>query len=232
MNSIPQHIAIIMDGNRRWARAHKLPIVAGHQKVANDVLEPLVEYAAKLGIQYMTFWAFSTENWQRDKKEVAGIMNIFRTALIAFGKKMHKKGIRIKVIGDMAKFSPDIQRSVNELVELTKKNTVITVVFAINYGGRDEIIRAIEKLCERSKIKDQRSKITEEEFSEFLDTKGIPDPDLIIRTGGEERLSGFLLWQSQYSELYFPSFYMPDFTPEKLDEAVEEYARRQRRFGI
>lgn len=231
MTTVPQHIAIIMDGNRRWAKVHKLPVLAGHQKVADDVLESLVERAAKLGIRYMTFWAFSTENWRRDKKEVSGIMTIFRRAIQTFGQKMHTKGIRIKVIGDMAKFSPDIQKSVSELVELTKANTVITVVFAVNYGGRDEIIRAIKKLDERLRTKDNRLKITEEEFSQLLDTKGIPDPDLIIRTGGEKRLSGFLLWQSEYSELYFPTYYMPDFTPQKLDEALVEYTCRQRRFG-
>lgn len=214
-----------MDGNRRWAKSHSLPVLAGHQKVADDVLEPLVEHAATLGVRYMTFWAFSTENWERDKKEVSGIMNIFRRAIQTFGQKMHAKGISIKVIGDLAKFSPDIQKSVNELVELTKDNTVITVVFAVNYGGRDEIIRAIKQIR-------RPQEVTEKEFSHLLDTKDIPDPDLIIRTGGEMRLSGFLLWQSEYSELYFPSYYMPDFTPQKLDEALEEYTRRQRRFGI
>lgn len=224
MTNVPDHIAIIMDGNRRWAKERNLPPVAGHQKVANDVLEPLVEHAAKRGIRYVTFWAFSTENWQRDKEEVAGIMGIFRSAIQAFGQKMHKKGIRIRVIGDMTKFSPDIRKSVEDLVALTKENTVITVVFAINYGGRDEIRRAIMRLHEISNV-------TCEQISQVMDTAGIPDPDLIIRTGGEQRLSGFLLWQSQYSELYFPSFYMPEFTPQKLDEALDEYTQRQRRFG-
>ena len=233
MKSIPTHIAIIMDGNRRWAKEHGLPPIGGHQKVANDVLEPLVEHATKRGVKYLTFWAFSTENWERDPKEVAGIMSIFRTAILAFGEKMHKKGIRIRVIGDMTKFSPDIQKSVQELVERTKNNTVVTVIFAINYGGRDEIIRAIHKytMVNNPQPVTRNSQLTVNTFLAYLDTAGIPDPELIIRTGGEQRLSGFLLWQSEYSELYFPEFYMPDFTPERLDEALEEYEKRQRRFG-
>jgi undecaprenyl diphosphate synthase len=223
--TIPQHIAIIMDGNRRWAKAHHMPVLAGHRRVANDVLEPIVERAAKIGIRYLTFWAFSTENWRREPAEVQGIMKIFRSAITAFGEKMHKKGIRIRVIGDLDKFDSDIRDSVGELVEKTKQNTVITVVFALNYGGRDEIIRAMRNIPAGA------ARISTENFSDYLDTQGIPDPELIIRTGGEQRLSGFLLWQSQYSELYFPAWYMPEFTPARLDEAVGEYARRQRRFG-
>jgi len=221
---IPKHIAIIMDGNRRWAKERGLPAIAGHKKVADEVLEPLVEHAAKIGVGYMTFWAFSTENWNRDTKEVSGIMNIFRHSIQAFGVKMHKKGIRIKMIGDLGKFSSDIQKSVTDLIELTKDNKRITVVFALNYGGRDEILRAMEKAIKGKKL-------SQEIFSSYLDTAGIPDPELIIRTGGEKRLSGFLLWQSEYSELYFPSWYMPEFSPDKLDEAIEEYNTRQRRFG-
>jgi undecaprenyl diphosphate synthase len=226
---IPNHIAIIMDGNRRWAKAHGLPPIAGHQKVASDVLEPLVEHASKLGVKYLTLWAFSTENWRRTPAELTGLMNIFRQALKTFGLKMHQKGIKIKMIGDLSKFAPDIQKDVNYLIDLTKDNTRITVIFALNYGGRDEVIRAINKNF--SKLTNNHEQITINRFSEHLDTSGIPDPELIIRTGGEQRLSGFLLWQSEYSELYFPEFYMPDFTPEKLDEAITEYQNRQRRFG-
>jgi undecaprenyl diphosphate synthase len=226
---IPKHIAIIMDGNRRWATERGLPPVAGHKKVAEDMLEPLVEHAYNLGVKYLTFWAFSTENWQRDPVEVRGIMNIFRNALVVFGEKMHKKGIRIKMIGDLNKFSPDIQKSVRNLIELTKNNTRITVVFALNYGGRDEIIRAIKKIDSLSAQAGRQ--LTADSFNEKLDTSGIPDPELIVRTGGEQRLSGFLMWQSEYSELYFPAWYMPEFTPERLDEVIEEYNHRQRRFG-
>jgi len=217
-----------MDGNRRWATKRGLPPIAGHKKVAEDMLEPLVEHAYNIGVKYLTFWAFSTENWRRDPAEVSGIMSIFRKSLQVFGQRMHKKGIRIRMIGDLSKFSGDIRKSVTDLIELTKDNKRITVVFALNYGGRDEIVRAIEKTITNQKSKIKNLKST---FSSHLDTVGIPDPELIVRTGGEQRLSGFLLWQSEYSELYFPSWYMPEFTPEKLDEVIEEYTSRQRRFG-
>ena len=224
MTHIPQHIAIIMDGNRRWARKLGLPVLSGHQKVADEVLEPLVEHAAKCGVRFITFWAFSTENWQREKSEVEGIMRIFRHVIGKRWQRLHEKGVRVRVIGDMSKFAPDIQDSLRKVIEQTKDNKKITAIFALNYGGRDEIVRAIHKL-------DKTKEAEESDLSAVLDTAGIPDPELIIRTGGEQRLSGFLLWQSEYSELYFPSFYMPEFTPEKLDEAIEEYASRQRRFG-
>ena len=224
MTHIPQHIAIIMDGNRRWARKLGLPVLSGHQKVADEVLEPLVEHAAKCGVRFITFWAFSTENWQREKSEVEGIMRIFRHVIGKRWQRLHEKGVRVRVIGDMSKFAPDIQDSLRKVIEQTKDNKKITAIFDLNYGGRDEIVRAIHKL-------DRTKTIKESDLAAVLDTAGIPDPELIIRTGGEQRLSGFLLWQSEYSELYFPSFYMPEFTPEKLDEAIEEYASRQRRFG-
>lgn len=221
---IPQHIAVIMDGNRRWAKEHGLPVLAGHKKVADDILIPLVEHAADVGISYMTFWAFSTENWQRDTEEVSGIMEIFRHVIKMKWQRLHEKGVRIRVIGDLSKFSKDIRDSMIAVQEQTKDNTKITAVFALNYGGRDEIIRAIASLAKSGVI-------TEADISGALDTKGIPDPDMIVRTSGEKRLSGFLPWQSVYSELYFPEWYMPEFTPQKLDEVVEEFAKRQRRFG-
>ncbi len=216
---IPQHIAIIMDGNRRWAKQHGLPALAGHKKVANEILEPLIEYAADCGVKYLTFWAWSTENWARDKREVEGIMRIFRDVIGRQWQRLHEKGVRIKVIGDILKFSQDIQDALGKVVAQTKDNKKITAVFALNYGGRDELLRAIKKAT------------SEKEFEQFLDTKGIPDPDMIVRTGGEQRLSGFLPWQSVYSELYFPTWYMPEFTQEKLDEVLEEFNRRSRRFG-
>lgn len=227
--SIPQHLAIIMDGNRRWARERNLPIIAGHQKVVNEILEPLIEYASDVGIKYMTFWAFSTENWNREPFEIKGIMKLLRDSLQKFGEKMHRKGCRIVTIGDMSRFSEDIQKTVSYLIDLTKNNTKITTIFALNYGGRDEIIRAIKKSCQLSVVSCQN--ISENEFSKYLDTTNIPDPDMIVRTGGEQRLSGFLLWQCQYSELYFPAWYMPEFSKEKLDEVINEFKNRQRRFG-
>ncbi len=216
---IPTHIAIIMDGNRRWAREHKLPILEGHRRVANVVLERLVEHAAKRGIQYITFWAFSTENWNRATDEVKGIMQILAQGVGYFGKRMQEKGVKLKMIGDLSRLDPKLQKSIAWVVDNTKENKKITLVIALNYGGRDEIRRAVH----RAKNKN--------DFEKYLDTVGIPDPDLLIRTGGEQRLSGFLPWQSVYSELYFPPWYMPDFTPERLDEAIEEFSLRRRRFG-
>lgn len=212
-----------MDGNRRWAREHGLPILEGHRHVADKILEPLIEYAAKRGVKYMTFWAFSTENWQRSTQEVRGIMAIFRHVIKKRWARLHEKGVRIRVIGDLTKFPADIKNALEDVVEQTKNNTKITAVFALNYGGRDEIIRAINRA--------DSCQLNAESFSQFLDTSGISDPELIIRTGGEQRLSGFLLWQSEYSELYFPTWYMPDFTPERLDEAIDEFGKRKRRFG-
>lgn len=240
LNNIPNHIAIIMDGNRRWARERGLPVLAGHKKVADDILEPLIEYADKLGIKYITFWAFSTENWQRERAEVSGIMQIFRHIIKKRWARLHEKGVRIKVIGDISKFPQDISKSLVDVVDQTKNNPKITAVFALNYGGRDELLRAIHNLliykstnlpAGKAGKQNENKRITEEEFAKYLDTFGIPDPELIVRTGGEERLSGFLLWQSEYSELYFPKWYMPEFTSEKLDEVIAEYACRQRRFG-
>lgn len=240
---IPTHVAIIMDGNRRWAREQGLPILAGHTKVADEILEPLVEHAAKRGVKFITFWAFSTENWERDKGEVQGILRIFRHVIKKRWQRLHEKGVRVRVIGDISKFPQDIQKALDDVVEQTKNNTKITAVFALNYGGRDEIIRAMNKainyqLSTIRQKKDQGNndfaegwRLTAESYTRFLDTAGIPDPDLIIRTGGEQRLSGFLLWQSEYSELWFPSWYMPEFTPERLDEAIAEFQRRKRRFG-
>lgn len=231
---IPKHIAIIMDGNRRWAKAHNLPILEGHRRVANVVLEKLVEHAAKRGIPYITFWAFSTENWSRAESEVKGIMRILAASLGPFGKKMMEKGVQLRVIGDLSRIDARLRKGIEDVVEKTKHNSRIIVTIALNYGGRDEIIRAVNKLMSKQLSvigKTENRKLTTENFSQFLDTKGIPDPDFIIRTGGEQRLSGFLLWQSEYSELYFPSFLMPDFTPERLDDAIEEFALRKRRFG-
>ncbi len=217
-----------MDGNRRWAKTHGLSPLAGHKKVADDILEPLIEYATKRGIKYMTFWAWSTENWKRDKKEVEGIMRIFRYIIKDRWYRLHKKGVQIKVIGDTSKFSNHIKDALDKVVEQTKNNTAITAIFALNYGGRDEIIRAINKLLN---VRGNCNNLTMEQFNNCLDTSGIPDPEMIVRTGGEQRLSGFLPWQSVYSEIYFPQWFMPEFTPEKLDDVIAQFTSRQRRFG-
>jgi undecaprenyl diphosphate synthase len=239
LKTIPIHIAVVMDGNRRWARERNLPAFAGHKKVTDDILEPLIEYASDIGVKYMTFWAWSTENWNRSPQEVSGIMRLFRHVISDTWERLHQKGVRILVIGDVSKFDPDIQKSLNDVIEKTKNNQKITAVFGLNYGGRDEIIRGIDRMFERfssenmslSKVRNEISHLTVQQFGQYLDTAGIPDPELIIRTGGEQRTSGFLLWQSQYSEFYFPEWYMPEFTPDKLDEAIGEYNLRQRRFG-
>jgi undecaprenyl diphosphate synthase len=232
--NIPKHIAVIMDGNRRWARERGLSILDGHKKVADEMLEPLIEHAAKIGVAYMTFWAFSTENWNREQREVQGIMQLFRRVIQKRWQRLHEKGVRICVIGNIEKFPADIQESLRKVVEQTKNNKKITTVFALNYGGRDEIVRAIKKVIsyQQSAVRNSEDRrLTTESFSHYLDTAGIPDPELIIRPGGEQRLSGFLLWQSEYSELMFPDWYMPDFTPSRLDELIGEYVLRQRRFG-
>lgn len=230
--TVPQHIAIIMDGNRRWAREHGLPVLEGHRRVTDVILEPLIECAAKKGVKYMTFWAWSTENWKRDEKEVTGIMKLFKNVISRRLGKLHEKGVRVQVIGDISSFDPMIREGLNNVVEKTKNNTTITVIFALNYGGRDELLRAFKKFAREYPISNtQYLNIEQKQFSNYLDTAGTPDPEIIVRTGGEQRLSGFFLWQSEYSELYFPTWYMPEFTEEKLDEVLLEYASRKRRFG-
>jgi undecaprenyl diphosphate synthase len=222
------HVAIIMDGNRRWAKAKNLPSVKGHQQAAEKVIEPLIKECVKQKIPYVTFWAFSTENWKRDKQEITDLFKIFRFALGGLATKFIKQGARLRVLGDLNRFPKDIAKKSLEMIQTSKKNTQITVTFALNYGGRDEILRAVKKIV---KSKTPASKITEELFASNLDTHGIPDPDLIIRTGGDQRLSGYLPWQSVYSELYFTNTLFPNFTPQKLKQALKSFSTRNRRFG-
>lgn len=229
---IPQHIAIIMDGNRRWARSKGWEIIRGHRQVAEQGIRELVEASIKLGVKHLTLWAFSTENWQREPGEVKALMLLFREAFAKSSEELHKLGVRIKTIGDLSKFDPDIKQNMDKWVNETKNNQAITVTFALNYGGRDEILRAVDKLL--SDAKNQKNfpvNVTEENFTQYLDTAGMPDPELIIRPGGEQRLSGFLLWQSNYAELYFSDVLMPDFNGKELNKAIEEFNRRQRRYG-
>ncbi len=229
---IPKHLAIICDGNRRWARSNGLKVFLGHQKAVDEVIEPLVDRAAEHGIEYVTFWVFSTENWQRDKEEVDYLFVLFKRVFDQHVKRLHEKNIRVTTIGDITKFDSEIQESIKRGRELTKDNTGITVVFALNYGGRDELLRAINTMLrEKTTTQNSDSQISAEEFTQYLDTRDLPDPDFIIRTSGEQRLSGFFLWQCEYAELAFPQFHFPEFTPEKLDELLEEYAARKRRFG-
>ena len=229
---IPKHVAIIMDGNRRWAKKRGLPPIAGHSQAADKTLETLIEHAGELGIKYLTLWAFSTENWGREETEVTGLMNLFRKALMTKVERFIAKGARLQLIGDMSRFAPDIQEGMRKAIAASEQNTKITVTFALNYGGRDEILRAVSKLLEKnSNLEFRIQNLDEQYFSQRLDTAGMPDPELIIRTGGEQRLSGFLLWQAAYSELLFVDTLFPDFGPTELDAAIENYQGRQRRFG-
>lgn len=223
-----QHIAFIMDGNRRWAKSKGLPTLTGHYKGYKRI-EPLVIHAQKLGIKYLTFWAFSTENWQRDKKEVTYLMELFRRVLKSSAlQRLITNGCRIIILGDISPFPQDIQKNIRKLEADSKHNTKTIVNIGLNYGGRSEILRAIEQMVENE---DTTKNLSEEIFSRYLYTTDQPDPDLIIRTGGEQRLSGFLAWQGVYSELYFPEFYWPDFTIKELDKAIDVYMYRDRRFG-
>ena len=223
---IPQHVAIIMDGNGRWAKKRGLPRTMGHAQGAK-VVEQILEDADHMGIKYLTVYAFSTENWSRPDSEVKALMNLLRTYMKTSLAKCAKNNVRIRVIGDRTKLDDDLQKAIANLEENTKSNTGSGFQIAINYGARDEMRRAVTRLCEKAKegTLDPRD-ITEETISDSLDTAGIPDPDLLIRTCGEERLSNFLMWQLSYSELYFTDCAWPDFTKQELEKAVDAYNHR------
>jgi len=223
-NNLPRHVAIIMDGNRRWARKRGLAIIKGHRKVADELIEELADHCIEKGIKYLTLWAFSTENWKRDKAEVELMMNLFREMLEKNIDQLHQKGIRISTIGNLSRFDQDIRTKIEQGIEKTKQNKNLTLTFALNYGGRDDLLRAVNNLSDEAEI-------TQELIDQNLDTSDLPDPDFIIRPGGEKRLSGFLLWQSEYSELYFSDILMPDFGAKELEKALIDYQDRQRRFG-
>lgn len=225
-SNLPKHIGFIVDGNRRWAREKGLPTLIGHQK-GYEAIEPIIMHAIKLKIPYLTFWVFSTENWNRSRQEVEYLMEIFRG--IFHGDmvvRLKKEGVRMNVIGELERFPQDIIKEVENLIAETKLNTQTQANFALSYGGRSELIKAINRM-----LKDNVKEVDESVVSDYLYTRGIPDPDLIIRTGGERRLSGFLTWQSVYSELYFTKTYWPDFTPVEFDKALEDFINRSRRFG-
>lgn len=230
---LPKHVAIIMDGNRRWAAGKGLGAVEGHRYAAKETIKPIVKHAIEIGIPYLTFWAFSSENRNRDKEELHGLFNIFKEALKTNLRELEEMGVRIQIIGDVEWFPKDIAQAAKAFVESTKNNTKITVSFALNYGGREEILRAISRLLDKIQTHKRTAEepITEKEFSGYLDTSGIPDPDLVIRTGGNVRLSGYFPWQTVYSELYFTKTLWPDFTPEELEKALLDYLNRVRRFG-
>lgn len=227
-NNLPKHVAVIMDGNRRWAKERGLLSTEGHKQAALNTIEPIIEKCGELGINYITFWAFSTENWKRDEDELKGLFDVFRLGLGTLAMRFIQKGAKLRILGDINRFPEDIGKKVMEMMSASSKNDKINVTFALNYGGRDEILRAVKKIV-NNKI--DASDVTEELFSSYLDTAGSPDPDLIIRTGGEKRTSGYLPWQSVYSELLFVDTLFPDFTPAEFEQAIEWYQTRQRRMG-
>lgn len=222
-----RHLAIIMDGNRRWAKRRGLPTLAGHRR-GYDVVMNMGDWCLDRGIEILTVFAFSTENWNRSKKEVSYLMGLLSLALTKEIDSLHRKNIRVSVIGRLHELPKKLQQHIAEAMELTKSNTRGTLQLAVNYGGRAEIVDAMKKIYRTAK---NASSISERSISEAMYTAMQPDPDLIIRTSGEQRLSGFLTWQSVYSELLFVKKNWPDFSEKDLDEALAEFKHRQRRFG-
>lgn len=228
---MPEHIAIIMDGNGRWAKKRGLPRKAGH-KAGAETLEKIISASRELGLAHLTVYAFSTENWKRSQEEVDAIMNLLRQYLKNYFKKFIKDDVRMDVIGDISRLDADIQEQILEIERLSKDKTGLFVHIALNYGGRDELRRAMARMAREAAAGHlPAEEITEEKISAFLDTAGTPDPELVIRTSGEERISNFLLWQSAYSEFYFCDTLWPDFTKEELEKAIFSYQNRERRFG-
>jgi len=224
---LPGHIAIIMDGNGRWAEARHLPRMAGH-RAGTENLRRIITACVEFGIKYLTIYAFSTENWKRPSDEVEGLMQIMGEALEREVAELHKQGVRICHIGRLEQLKGSLRKKITEAIELTKNNDRLILTVAWNYGGRDEIAYAVQSMF-KAGIKPEN--ISEEMINEYLFTKGIPDPDLMIRTSGEMRTSNFLLWQSAYSEWYFTDTLWPDFDKEALRHAINEYGLRERRYG-
>ena len=229
--NMPKHIAIIMDGNRRWARKRGLDPKLGH-KAGAKTLEKIVRYANKIGLAYITVYAFSTENWKRTEDEVGALMLLLQNYLDEYSRRADTENIKVKVLGDISALPEGMQKSIKNCMERTKENTGVTFNIALNYGGRDEILKAVKKIAQdvkENKIK--INEITEETIANSLYTAGQPDPDLLIRTSGELRTSNFLPWQIVYSEFVFTDKNWPDFEEKDLDEAIEIYQRRNRKFG-
>ena len=228
---IPQHVALILDGNGRWAKKRGLPRTMGHKEGCVTV-EKTVEIAARMGIRYLTVYGFSTENWKRSSEEVGALMQLFRFYMVRLLKIASNNNVRVLMIGDRTRFDRDIIEGINRLEQETRENTGLTFVIAVNYGGRDEIRRAAQQLAKDcADGRQDPEKITEEIFASYLDTARIPDPDLLIRTSGELRLSNYLLWQLAYTELYVTDCLWPDFDKEELEKAIIAYNKRDRRFG-
>ncbi|XUX00002.1 MAG: polyprenyl diphosphate synthase [Dehalogenimonas sp.] len=225
--SVPRHVAIIMDGNGRWATARGLPRLEGHRVGLEKAGDAVLDFAAA-GVSYITLFSFSTENWKRPKEEVAGIMRLLAEALERTVKDLNSQNIAIRHLGSLGRLAPPLRHRIKEVIEKTMGNSGAVASFAFDYGGRAEIIQATRKLMKSSLTPDE---VDEETFAKYLYSAGIPDVDLLIRTGGEMRLSNFLLWQASYAELYFTDTLWPDFSGADIEKALAEYARRQRRFG-
>jgi len=224
---VPRHIAFIMDGNGRWAEKRGLPRHKGHEAGVKNI-RPIIKYLNRYGIDYITLYAFSTENWNRPDDEVSGLFQLLEIVIEEESRELHENNVRILHIGSLEGITPGLEKSINEAIDLTSKNTGLTVGVAFNYGGRTEIIEAIKRLI-TDRIQPQN--IDEKLFSQYLYTADFPEVDMVIRTGGEFRTSNFLIWQAAYSEYYFTSILWPDFDEEKLKKALSTYSRRQRRFG-
>ena len=226
-DSPPRHVAVIMDGNGRWAKKRGLPRLVGHNAGGGNI-RPVVKIFANYGVRYLTIYMFSTENWNRPRIEVAGLLSLLARKIGQETQAFHEENIRLVHLGRLDRLSEKLRGKVQAAVELTKDNTGLTLCLAFDYGGRDEIVRAARRIASTGVPGDN---VDESLFAQYLDSFGIPDPDLVIRTGGETRLSNFLLWQAAYSELYFTPVLWPDFGPKDVEEALSEYKRRQRRFG-
>ena len=231
MSSVPRHLAVILDGNGRWAKKRGLPRTAGHVQGARNV-EDMCEWVWNHGVEYFTVYAFSTENWSRPPEEVKTLMKILRDYMKGSIKRANANNMRVRIIGDRTALDEDIRASIEKLEEATSANTGLKFTIAINYGSRDEILRAVKKLAADVEAgKQQSDAIMEADIAAALDTAGYPDPDLLIRTSGEQRISNFLLWQCAYSEFYFAEVNWPDFKEKELEAALESYASRERRYG-
>jgi len=231
LKKLPQHIAIIMDGNGRWAKGRGLPRIEGHRR-GSEVVDEITTTCREMGVRYLTLYAFSMENWARPKDEITALMALLKGFLVNKRPKLLKNEIRLLSIGDVERLPPDVLKTLRETEEATSHLDKMFLILALSYSARDEIMRAVNELLKEKERGDFRDNfISVGRFSDYLDTAGIPDPDLLIRTSGERRISNFLLWQAAYAELYFSETHWPDFNREELVKAVDEYQRRERRFG-
>ncbi len=224
-HKIPQHIAIIMDGNGRWAKKRLLPRTAGH-KVGLDTFVNTVDSCSDLGVKYLTVYAFSSENWNREASEVSALMELMSKGIVKYEPEMVRKNIRLKLMGDLSRFEDKYRNALVGVEERLKNNTGMTLCICLSYGGRQEIVHAVNQL-----IKEGKTEVTAEDISNNLYSAGVPDPDLIVRTSGEYRISNFLLWQSAYAEYYFTDVFWPDFDKNELMKAIESFSKRERRYG-